>query len=101
VLHKLGLAQVVSFLVVKPTYPDSNPRFDVCIIYLRLIIFSVVDDVPVDTSSSTARRLLIDFMNLKIKSIQSFKDVHRDMMCVCVFIGVSAHICMSICVCTV
>jgi hypothetical protein len=101
VLHKLGLTQIVSFLVVKSNYSGSNPRFDMCITYLRLIILSVVDDVPVDTSSSTARRLLIDFMNIKIKSIQSFRDVYRGRMYVRVFIGVSAHICMNICICTV
>jgi hypothetical protein len=40
--------------------------------------------------------LLTDFMNLKIKPSQSFRGAHRDRVCVCVFIGVSAHTCMSI-----
>jgi hypothetical protein len=31
--------------------------------------------------------LVTDFVNLKIKSAQSFKIAHRDRMCVCVFIG--------------
>jgi hypothetical protein len=44
--------------------------------------------------------LVIKFMNLKIKSTQSFICVYRDMMYVCV-IGVSARTCMNICVCTV
>jgi hypothetical protein len=55
---------------------------------LRLIIFSVGDDVPVDSESL----LLTDFMNLKIKSAQSFRNAHRDRMCVYVFIEMSARI---------
>jgi hypothetical protein len=35
--------------------------------------------------------LLTDFMNLKIKPTQSFKDAHRDNMCMRVFICVSGH----------
>jgi hypothetical protein len=42
-----------------------------------------------------------DFLNLKIKLAQSFGGAHRGSVCVCVFIGVSARTCMSICVCTV
>jgi hypothetical protein len=87
---------MVTFLVVEPTHPDSNPRFDVGITYLRLIILSVVGDVPVYT-----RRSLTDFMNLKIKSTQSFGGAHRVRVCMRVFIGVSARACMSICICTV
>jgi hypothetical protein len=34
--------------VVEPTHPGSNFRFDMGVAYLRLIILSVVDDVPVD-----------------------------------------------------
>jgi hypothetical protein len=45
--------------------------------------------------------LVIDFVNLKIKSAQSFRDAHSDRVCVRVFIGVGAHTCMSICVCIV
>jgi hypothetical protein len=40
---------VVRFLVVEPTYSDSNPRFDVDVAYLQLIILSVLDDVPIDS----------------------------------------------------
>jgi hypothetical protein len=39
---------------------------------------------------------MIDFMNLKIKPAQSFRGGHRDNIYVRVFIGVSAHMCMSI-----
>jgi hypothetical protein len=44
---------------------------------------------------------MTDFVNLKIKLTQSFGVAHRGRMCVRVFIDVSAHMCMSICVYTV
>jgi hypothetical protein len=44
---------------------------------------------------------MIDFMNLKIKSAQSFRDGYKNRVCVRVFIEVSARICMSIYICTV
>jgi hypothetical protein len=53
---------------------SSNPRFDIDITYLRFIILSVIDDVPIDI----ARHFLTDFMNYKIKSVQSFKCVYRN-----------------------
>jgi hypothetical protein len=40
---------MVMFLVVEPTHPDSNLRFDVGVAYLQIIILSVVDDVPIDS----------------------------------------------------
>jgi hypothetical protein len=51
-------------------------------------------DVPVDSDVL----LVTDFMNLKIKLTQSFEYAHKSKMCSCVFIEVSAHTCMSICV---
>jgi hypothetical protein len=42
-----------------------------------------------------------DFVNLKIKSGQSFRGTHRDKLYMCVFIDVSVRTCMSICVCTI
>jgi hypothetical protein len=65
--------------------------------YLRLIILSVGCDVLVDSEAL----LVTDFMNLKIKLAQSFGGAHRDRVCVCVLIGVSASTCMSIYVYTV
>jgi hypothetical protein len=51
-LHcKLGLAQMVRFLVVEPTHPGLNPRFDVSVSYLRLIILSVIADVLIDNKT--------------------------------------------------
>jgi hypothetical protein len=67
------------------------------VLYLRLIILSVRGGVRVDSDVL----LVIDFVNLKIKSTQSFGGAYRSRMCVRVFIWVSAHTCMSICVCTV
>jgi hypothetical protein len=49
--RKLSLAQMVRFFVVEPTHTGSNPRFDVGVAYLWLIILSVVGDVPVDSET--------------------------------------------------
>jgi hypothetical protein len=54
-----------------------------------------------DVSINNEALLVIDFVNLKINLAQSFGCAHRDRVCVRVFIGVSAHTCMSICVFTV
>jgi hypothetical protein len=64
------------------------------VLYLRLIIFSVKDDVPVNSEVL----LVTDFVNLKIKPTQFFKGVHRDKVCVRVFIEVSVRTCINICV---
>jgi hypothetical protein len=57
----------------------------------------VEGDVPVDNETL----LVTDFVNLKIKSAQSFGDDHRDRVCVHVFIGASVRTYISIYVCTV
>jgi hypothetical protein len=67
------------------------------VLHLRLIILLVGGDISVDSETF----LLTDFVNLKIKSAQSFGGAYKGIMYVRVFIGVSAHTCMSICVCTV
>jgi hypothetical protein len=64
------------------------------VLHLQLIILSVGDDVPVDSESL----LVTDFVNLKIKPAQFFGDAHNGRVCMCVFIGVSARTCMSICI---
>jgi hypothetical protein len=66
-------------------------------LHLRLIILSVGGDVPVDSETF----LVTDFVNLKIKSAQSYEGAHRGRVCVYVFIGISTRTHMSICVCTV
>jgi hypothetical protein len=49
--------------------------------------------------TSSARRSLTDFMNLKIRP--SFLKVFIGVVCMRIFIGVSAHMCISIYVCIV
>jgi hypothetical protein len=67
------------------------------VLYLQLIILLVGGDVPVDSETL----LVINFVNLKIKTTQSFVCAHRSKVCMHVFIGVITRVCMSICVCTV
>jgi hypothetical protein len=62
------------------------------VLYLRLIILSVKDDVLIDNDVF----LMIDFINLKIKPAQSFGGAHRDKVCVHIFIGMSDRNCMII-----
>jgi hypothetical protein len=66
------------------------------VLHLRLIIFSVGGDVPVDSDTL----LMTDFVNLKIKPAQFFGGAHRGRIYVRVFIEVSACTYMNICVCT-
>jgi hypothetical protein len=63
------------------------------VLYLRLIILSVRDDVPIDSEAL----LVTDFMNLKIKLTQSFRCTRRGRVCVHVFIGVSARMSIRVC----
>jgi hypothetical protein len=51
------------------------------VLYLRLIIFSVGGDVSVDSETL----LMTDFVNLKIKSAQSFEYTHIDKVYMCVY----------------
>jgi hypothetical protein len=92
----VGLAQLVGFLVVKLTHLDLNPIFNMSVVFMANYSFSG-GDISVNSESL----LVTDFVNLKIKPTQSFGCAHRGRMCVRVFIGVSAHTCMSIYICTV
>jgi hypothetical protein len=67
------------------------------VLYLWLIILSVGGNVSVDSETL----LVTDFVNLKIKPAQSSRVTYRGRMCVHVFIMVSAHMCISIYICTV
>jgi hypothetical protein len=67
------------------------------VLHLRLIILSVGGDVPVDSETL----LVTDFMNLKIKPAQSFGGGHKSMVYIHVFIELSTHMYMNICVCIV
>jgi hypothetical protein len=67
------------------------------VLHLRLIIFSVGDDVSVDSETF----LMTDFINLKIRLAQSFVCAYRGRVCVRVFIGISAHTCINIYIYTI
>jgi hypothetical protein len=54
-------------------------------------------DVPVDSEIF----LMTDFINLKIKLIQSFTGDHRSRVCMRVLIGVNTHSYMNIYVYTI
>jgi hypothetical protein len=49
-----------------------------------------------DVSINSETFLLTDFVNLKIKLTRSFRDVHRDRMCVRVFVRMSVRTCINI-----
>jgi hypothetical protein len=72
-------------------YSDLNSRFDMCVIFTANY-FSVVRDVSVDSEVL----LVTDFVNLKIKLTQSFRDAYKNMIYMHAFIIVSAHKYMSI-----
>jgi hypothetical protein len=59
----------------------------IVVLYLRLIILSVGDDVSVDSKML----LMTDFINLKIKLTQSFRCAYMDRVCVHVIIDVSVY----------
>jgi hypothetical protein len=71
------------------------------VLYLWLIILLIGDDVSVD--SDTLLVTVTDFVNLKIKSTQSFRGGYMGRICVYVFIQMSIHIYIyiSICICIV
>jgi hypothetical protein len=93
--YRVGLTQLVRFLVVKLTHLSSNHRFDMSITFMTNILSMVVD-----ISIGNETLLVTDFINLKIKSPRSFRDAHKS-RCACVFIGVNSHTCISMCVYTV
>jgi hypothetical protein len=66
-------------------------------LYLQLIIFLVGGDVIINNETF----LMIDFINLKIKLALSFKNAHKNMIYVYIFIKVSAHTYIIICVYTI
>jgi hypothetical protein len=67
--------------VLKLIYSDLNFRFNIYVIFM-INYFSVGGNVSVDIKTL----LMTNFINLKIKSTQSFKDVHRTRVCARVFI---------------
>jgi hypothetical protein len=67
------------------------------VLHLRLIIFSVGCDVSVDSETL----LMTNFINLKIKLTQSFKNAHSDRVYMRVFLGINIHMHISIYIYTV
>jgi hypothetical protein len=57
-------------------------------LHLRLIILLVGDDVPVDSKSF----LVTDLVNLKMKSVKSFRCAYRSRVCVCVHRGEHSYV---------
>jgi hypothetical protein len=51
------------------------------VLYLWLIILSGEDDISINSETL----LMTDFVNLKIKSTQSFKNAHKGRVYVCVY----------------
>jgi hypothetical protein len=76
ICRTVGLVQLVRSLVAELNYLDL-----ICVLYLRLIIFLIGDDVSINSEIF----LMTDFMNLKIKSTQSFKCAHKNRMYICVY----------------
>jgi hypothetical protein len=70
---------VVRFLVVELPHSILNIRFDICVVFTDNY-FSVGGDISVDSNAF----LVTDFVNLKIKSAQSFRVAHRGRVYVCV-----------------
>jgi hypothetical protein len=93
---RVGLDQLVRFIMLKLTYLGSNSRFDMCVVFTTNY-FLVGDDVFIDNETF----LVTDFVNLKIKSAQSFRGTHRDTIYMHIFIGVNIHMCMNIYVSTI
>jgi hypothetical protein len=73
--YMMYLVQLVRLLTVKLTHSDSNPRFDMCVIFTANYYFSGRRR-PIDSEMI----LVTDFVNLKIKSAQSFRSAHRYMV---------------------
>jgi hypothetical protein len=81
---------------VELSHPGSNHRFDMVVTFTTNYYFSGRRR-PRRQRCALGDRL----RESKIKPTQFFRDAHKDTLCVRVFIRVSAHTCMRICVCTV
>jgi hypothetical protein len=71
---------MVRFLCGGTNPPGSNHRFDIGVVYLRLIILLVIDDVPVDSE--------ILFNRLCKSQDQAdtvFRGAHRVMVYMCIY----------------
>jgi hypothetical protein len=95
-VHAAALDYLIRFLVVELIYPYLNSKFDMSVIFIANYSFSWRR-----RSLDSESLLMTDFVNLKIKSTQSFRSAHRDRVYVRIFIGVSTHMYISIYVYTV
>jgi hypothetical protein len=84
----MTLAQLVRFLVVELNHPDSNPRFDMSVIFTANYFFS---EKRLDVSVDSDTLLVTDFVNLNIKPTQSFECAHKGRVCV------RAHMIIYVC----
>jgi hypothetical protein len=91
-----GLPEPIRFLVVELIYSGLNLIFNMSVIFIINYFFSKRRH-PIDNETF----LMIDFVNLKIKLTQSFRGVHRGRVYVHIFIGMSDHTCINICICPV
>jgi hypothetical protein len=66
--------------VVKLIYADSSFRFNMNIIFITNYSFN---EKRCSVDNETI--LVTDFVNLKIKSTQSFRDTHRGIIYMCVY----------------
>jgi hypothetical protein len=84
---ELSVDQLVGFLVVEPTHPGLNSRFNTgARIFLDFsgfndTILSVVGDVPVDSE-------------MPVVTSRFFGGTRMERVCVHAFIGVCVHSCM-------
>jgi hypothetical protein len=68
---------------------------------IGLVHIQIILSVEGDASVGSETFFITNFINLKIKPTQCFGGAHRGRMYMHAFVGVGAHMCMSICVYTV
>jgi hypothetical protein len=81
---------------VELIYLNLNLKFNIDILF-TVNYFLVGDNVPVNSEVF----LVTDFVNLNIKSAQFFRCVHRNKMCIYVYIRVNINTCISIYIYTI
>jgi hypothetical protein len=83
----VSLVQLVRFLVVELIHLNLNSIFDMCVTFTTNYFISERRR-PVHSETL----LGTDFINLKIKSAQSFRCIHKDKVCVRVYRGGCSYI---------
>jgi hypothetical protein len=84
---RVGLAQLIRFLVVELIHSDSDLIFNMSVVFMTNY-FLVGDGVHIDSEL-----FLVRLHESQDKTVQSFRGDHKDKMCVHVFIV------MIICMC--